>query len=94
MSRKETEALKHREREERMQLARMWREFRKRNLMTQRNLAELSGISRRTIQMIESATIIPRVTTQRRFLALATAFERGGMEAWLKWIQNKPPVRA
>jgi DNA-binding XRE family transcriptional regulator len=77
-----------------MQLARKWREFRKRNLMTQRNLAELTGISRRTIQKIECAAIVPRVTTQRRFLALAATFERGGMDTWLKWIQNKSPVRA
>jgi DNA-binding XRE family transcriptional regulator len=94
MSWKETGASKDRERKERMQLARMCRRFRKRNLMTQRNLAELSGISRRTIQMIEGAAIVPRVTTQRRFLALAAAFERSGMETWLKWIQSKSPVRA
>jgi DNA-binding XRE family transcriptional regulator len=77
-----------------MQLARKWREFRKRNLMTQRNLAELSGISRRTIQMIEGAAIVPRATTQRRFRALATTFESGDKEAFLKWIQSKSPVRA
>jgi len=94
MRRKELDASERRAREERMQLARKWREFRKRNLMTQRNLAELSGISRRTIQMIECGAITPRVGTQRRFLTLVTTFERGGMETWLKWIQNKSPVRA
>lgn len=80
----ETEALKRREREERAQRAKELRTFRQRNLMSQRNLAELSGISRRTIQQIENATIIPSFNTQRRFLTFASAFESGGMAAWLK----------
>lgn len=88
----DTEALKRREREERAQRAKEWVGFRRRNLMTQKNLAQMSGISRRTIQQIEKATISPRFNTQRQFLRFAAVFESGGMAAWLKESQSHYPT--
>ena len=94
MTQRETDVLNRHARAERLQLARKWRTFRREALLTQVHLAELCRISRRTVQMVESGEITPRVSTQRRFLTLVATFEHGGMETWLKWIQNKSPVRA
>jgi DNA-binding XRE family transcriptional regulator len=45
--------------------------------MTQKNLAEVCGISRRTIQEIENGRVIPRFSTQRKFIQFARNVERG-----------------
>lgn len=50
--------------------AKEWLSFRKDNLITQVRMAELSGVSRRTIQMIEAGRLIPHFRTQQRFLDL------------------------
>ena len=65
------------EREERTKRAKEWRGFRRHNLMTQKNLAEVCGISRRTIQEIENGRVIPRFSTQRKFIQFARNVERG-----------------
>lgn len=50
--------------------AKEWLKFRKDNLITQVRMSELSGVSRRTIQMIEAGRLIPHFSTQQRFLDL------------------------
>jgi DNA-binding XRE family transcriptional regulator len=44
-----------------------WKLFRRNNLFTQKRLAEVIGVSRRTIQQIEGGHITPRDVTLRRF---------------------------
>jgi DNA-binding XRE family transcriptional regulator len=44
-----------------------WKLFRRDNLFTQRRLAEIVGVSRRTIQLVEGAHITPHPQTLRRF---------------------------
>jgi DNA-binding XRE family transcriptional regulator len=44
-----------------------WKLFRRNNFFTQKQLAEVIGVSRRTIQQVEGAHITPRDLTLRRF---------------------------
>jgi DNA-binding XRE family transcriptional regulator len=54
-----------------------WVKFRHDNLFTQRRLAEIIGIARRTVQMIESGEINhPHPDTLRKFLALKGKYKR------------------
>jgi DNA-binding XRE family transcriptional regulator len=46
-----------------------WKLFRKNNLLTQKRLAGITGISRRTIQQIENGHITPQPKTLRLFIA-------------------------
>jgi DNA-binding XRE family transcriptional regulator len=55
---------------ERKKRANEWRMFRRNNLFTQKRLAEIVGVSRRTIQQIENMHITPRPQTLRRFIDL------------------------
>lgn len=44
-----------------------WKLFRLNNLFTQKKLAEVIGVCRRTIQQVEGGQITPRPQTLRRF---------------------------
>jgi DNA-binding XRE family transcriptional regulator len=57
--------------------AKEFQQFRKDFLFTQKKLAEVLGLSRRTIQAIESGQITPHAGTIRAFIALKTRHEAG-----------------
>lgn len=59
---------------ERKDLAQEFISFRKRFLLTQKQLAERLDISRRTIQMVEVAKVSPQPGTIRVFRAFQTKF--------------------
>lgn len=50
--------------------------FRKNNLLTQKDLAEVLDLSRRTIQMIESGSITPHPTTLKAFNGLVAKYQK------------------
>jgi DNA-binding XRE family transcriptional regulator len=51
-----------------------WRKFRKDHLFTQVKLAEVLGLSRRTVQLIEAGKVCPFPDTLRKFLALKAKY--------------------
>lgn len=51
-----------------------WRKFRKDHLFTQIKLAEVLGLSRRTVQLIETGKVDPFPNTLRKFLALKAKY--------------------
>lgn len=54
-----------------------WSKFRRDNLFTQQRLAEILGVGRRTIQMIEGGKILyPHPETIRKFLALKVKYKQ------------------
>lgn len=53
-----------------------WLQFRKENMFTQQRLAEILGISRRTVQMVENGKITPHNNTVRLFNALRTRYQK------------------
>ena len=55
-----------------------WRKFMENNKLTQKFLGELTGISRRTIQSIVAAEIIPQNDTLQAFERLRTKYEDEG----------------
>jgi transcriptional regulator with XRE-family HTH domain len=55
-----------------------WRKFMENNKLTQKFLGELTGISRRTIQSIVAAEIIPQNDTLQAFERLRTRYEAEG----------------
>jgi len=58
-------------------IAQTWKSFRIDNALTQKFLAEICGVSRRTIQNIETGTIIPQYATQEKFEELRKKYETG-----------------
>ena len=54
-----------------------WVKFRKDNLITQIKFADLLGVSRRTIQMVERNRVSPYPVTLRKFEALKTKYSQG-----------------
>jgi DNA-binding XRE family transcriptional regulator len=57
--------------------AQEWLKFRRYNLLTQQRLAEVLGVGRRTIQMIEGNKVLyPHPDTIRKFLALKAKYKR------------------
>lgn len=52
---------------DRKKRAEEWRQFRRNHLFTQTRLADIVGISRRTIQQIEAGKITPHPDTLRVF---------------------------
>ena len=75
--------------EERRKRAEVWRKFRKDYLITQTRLADLLGISRRTVQQIEAGTVTPHGETLRRFAVHRKTCEgntKKGDKKWLKAI--------
>jgi DNA-binding XRE family transcriptional regulator len=61
--------------EQRQQRAEEWKMFRRNNLFTQKRLAEVVGISRRTIQLVEYGAITPQPQTLRRFIKLKRKYD-------------------
>ncbi len=59
-------------------IASQWKRFRESNKLSQKFLAEIIGISRRTIQSIESGKIIPQQRTIDAFEALRVKYEAEG----------------
>ena len=54
-----------------------WKKFRKDRLFTQTKLAEVLGLSRRTVQLIEAGKVSPFPDTLRKFWALKARHENG-----------------
>jgi DNA-binding XRE family transcriptional regulator len=52
-----------------------WRAFRRDCLLTQRRLADILNISRRTVQQVEAAKVNPHRVTLLRFAACRSKFE-------------------
>jgi DNA-binding XRE family transcriptional regulator len=52
-----------------------WKMFRRNNMFTQKRLAEIIGISRRTLQKIEGGHIIPHPTTLRKFASFKRKYD-------------------
>lgn len=64
--------------------AREWKRFRRKNLLSQVDLAQLLDISRRSVQNVELGKRKPFVNTLRKFAVLKGRYERGnsGFEAF------------
>lgn len=58
--------------------AKEWKKFREDNKLSQKFLAEVVGISRRTIQSVEAGLILPQKRTMDAFLALQAKYEAEG----------------
>jgi DNA-binding XRE family transcriptional regulator len=54
-----------------------WRAFRRNFPLTQSELAEELGISRRTVQAVEAGEVTPHPRTLRRFSAVKASFQEG-----------------
>ena len=52
--------------------------FRQKNKLSQKFLSEIIGVSRRTIQSIEAGSIIPQEATMQKFLDLRAKYESEG----------------
>jgi len=59
-------------------VASQWRRFRAANALSQKFLAEIVNVSRRTIQSIESGRIIPQQRTMDAFNSLRLKYEAEG----------------
>ena len=59
----------------RLKRAKEWKKFRDENLFTQKRLADIIGVSRRTIQQIEAGRITPHPTTLRLFAVFKRKFD-------------------
>jgi len=66
------------EKKDAIERAVLWQQFRTDNKLSQRFLAELIGISRRTIQKIEAALVIPHRGTIKAFEELQKKYEAEG----------------
>lgn len=62
--------------EEREQRAEEMRTFVKENLFTEVKLAEVLGISRRTVQMMKSGKVSPQDSTLRKWNTLVQKYKR------------------
>ena len=58
--------------------AQEWQGFREANKLSQKFLAEIIGVSRRTIQSIEAGQIIPQKATLEKFTKLQEKYEADG----------------
>ena len=58
--------------------AKEWIKFRQVNSLSQKFLSEIIGVSRRTIQSIESGSIIPQAGTVAKFIELRKRYEAEG----------------
>jgi DNA-binding XRE family transcriptional regulator len=59
-------------------LATEFKRFRSANTLSQKFLAEIIKVSRRTIQMIESGAILPQASTLQKFEDLREKYESEG----------------
>ena len=62
--------------ERRKETAQDWKLFRKNNFFTQRRLAEIIGISRRTVQLVEGEYVTPHMETMHRFMVFRKKYDR------------------
>ncbi len=62
--------------EERQTRRREWSRFRKDFLLTQVKLADVLGISRRTVQFIEAGELTPLASTLRKFNTLKAKYQQ------------------
>lgn len=53
-----------------------WKKFKKDNLFTEVRLAEILGVSRRTVQMVLAARVTPQPGTIRKWNALTLKYRR------------------
>jgi DNA-binding XRE family transcriptional regulator len=58
------------------QRAKLWKEFRRDNLLTQEKLAEVLGISRREVQYIEAGKISAGANVLSKFRTLELKYRR------------------
>jgi len=56
----------------------IWQKFREDNILSQRRLAEIINISRRTIQAIEAGLVVPHRGTIKAFEELQKKYEAEG----------------
>jgi DNA-binding XRE family transcriptional regulator len=77
----------------RMKRADEWKQFRGQFLFTQRRLADIVGISRRTIQQVEGAKITPHPDTLLLFEAFKMKHEANAeyevTETWREELKEK-----
>jgi DNA-binding XRE family transcriptional regulator len=66
-----------------------WQRFRDRNKLSQKFLAEIIDVSRRTIQSIEAGKIVPLAGTLKKFEDLRVKYENEGKPTG-KRKQKKP----
>lgn len=66
------------ESEERQKLAQTVKDFMKNNLFTEKKLADVVGVSRRTIQMIKAGNVMPHQGTLDKLEALFLRYKREG----------------
>ncbi len=57
-----------------------WRSWMKANLFTEKKLSDVTGISRRTIQMIRAGRVTPHFNTLRIFSALQSKYAANAPE--------------
>lgn len=63
------------EQQQRRKRAQNWKLFRKNNFLSQRKLAEIVGISRRTVQLVEGEYITPKPQTLHRFATFKRKYD-------------------
>ena len=63
---------------EKKRLAIEFSEFRNQNNLSQKLLAEIIGVSRRTVQSVEAAQIIPQKSTLQKFEDLRVKYRSEG----------------
>lgn len=66
------------ESEERQKLAQTVKEFMKNNLFTEKKLADVVGISRRTVQMLKAGAVTPHPATLEKLESLFMRYKREG----------------
>lgn len=65
-----------------------WKRFRRNNLFTQKRLAEIIGVSRRTIQQIEGGHITPQPLTLSRFAVFRKKYDHNAEFNFMKEKTN------
>ena len=66
------------EKKDAIERAVLWQQFRTDNKLSQRFLAEIIGVSRRTVQQIEAALVVPHRGTLKAFKDLQEKYEAEG----------------
>ena len=72
--------------------AREWKTFRKKNKISQQLLAEVTNISRRTIQSIEAAKEIPQKATLDKFEQLRERYRAEGKPTGQRKQRKVQPI--
>ena len=66
------------EKKEAIERAQEWQRFRQANMLSQRTLGDVIGISRRTIQQIEAGLVLPHKATLAAYNALVEKYRAEG----------------